>query len=215
MKYSNSFDSTWDNVDVIKWSLIEILSACICGNLLPLRPLVEQIILPFRSIYSWYSDRRSSRKSSEKTSLGFRSFGKFGRSGGSSKPKLISTLHFTQMSLSPTPTPGWDWKNSTKSDQNTMSPRTPTPAHFKKYIENIEEEYVQDVPHGMIRKTSTTVLPSQQSESTWTTSQKSMTNSVDRPSRDGSETDLMPPARQRPQRISGPWSRAFAVLDRR
>ncbi|KAF2627422.1 integral membrane protein, partial [Macroventuria anomochaeta] len=80
VKYSNSFDSTWDNADVIKWSLIEILSACICGNLLPLRPLIEQIMPPFRSIYSWYSDSRSSRKSSEKTSLGFR---RFGRSGGS------------------------------------------------------------------------------------------------------------------------------------
>ncbi|KAF3042926.1 hypothetical protein E8E12_007130 [Didymella heteroderae] len=215
VKYSNSFDSTWDNVDIIKWSLIEILSACICGNLLPLRPLVEQIMPPFRSVYGWYSDRRSSRKSSEKASLGIRSFGRFGRAGGSSKPRLISTLHFTRMSLSPTPTPGWNRKDSINSDQNTMmSPRTPTPAHFEIKIRDVEEDYVQDVPHGMIRKTSTAFLRSQQFESAMTTSQRPMTASADRSSRDGSETDLMSPARERPQRISGPWSRAFAVLDR-
>ncbi|KAL1598395.1 hypothetical protein SLS59_006679 [Nothophoma quercina] len=216
VKYSNSFDSTWDNVDVIKWSLIEILSACICGNLLPLRPLIEKVMPPFRSIYSWYSDRRSSGKSSEKASFGIRSFGRFGRSGGSSKPKLISTLHFTQMNLSPMPTPGWDWRNPTSSDTNTMvSPRISTPAHLEKQLQNVEEDYVQDVPHAMIRKTSTTVLRSTQTDSTMTTSQKTMTDSVDRPSRDGSETDLMPPTREREHRISGPWSRAFAVLDRR
>jgi hypothetical protein len=216
VKYSNSFDSTWDNVDVIKWSLIEILAACICGNLLPLRPLIEQIIPPFRSIYSWYSDRRSSRKTSEKTSFGIRSFGKFGRSGGSSKPRLISTLHFTQKSLSPTPTPGWDWKNPTNSDQNTMVfPRTPMPVHLEKNIGTVEEDYVQDVPHGTIRKTSTTFLRPQHTKSAMTTSQKTVTDSADRPSRDGSETGLVPPARERPRRISGPWSRAFAVLDRR
>ncbi|KAF9700165.1 hypothetical protein EKO04_001959 [Ascochyta lentis] len=212
VKYSNSFDSTWDNVDVIKWSLIEILAACICGNLLPLRPLIEQVMPNFRSIYSWYSDCRSS----EKTSLGFRSFGKFGRSDGSSKPRLLSTLQFTQMSLSPTPTPKWDRKNSMNSDQNTiLSPRTPTPAYFEKNFDNVHEEYMQGMPHSMIRKTTTTVLRSTQTGSTMMTSQKTMKESVDRPSRDGSETDLMPPARSREHRISGPWSRAFAVLDRR
>ncbi|KAJ4347712.1 hypothetical protein N0V95_005166 [Ascochyta clinopodiicola] len=148
VKYSNSYDSTWDNVDVIKWSLIEILAACICGNLLPLRPLIEQAMPNFRSIYSWYSDRRSSRKSSEKTSWGLRSFGMFGRSGGSSKPRLIPTLHFTQLSLSPTPTPDWDWKHSVNSDQNTMeSPRTPAPAYFEKDLGGVDENCVQVVPH--------------------------------------------------------------------
>ncbi|UPX14995.1 uncharacterized protein EKO05_0005463 [Ascochyta rabiei] len=211
VKYSNSYDSTWDNVDVIKWSLIEILAACICGNLLPLRPLIEQAMPNFRSIYSWYSDRRSSRKSSDKASWGLRSFGMFGRSGGSSKPRLISTLHFSQISLSPTSTPDWDRKHSIKSDQNTMiSPRTPTPAYFEKRLDDVDEDYVQDVPHGIIRKTSTTVLRSTQTGSTMVASQ-----TTTRPSRDGSETDLVPPTRDREHRISGPWSRALAVLDRR
>jgi hypothetical protein len=96
-----------------------------------------------------------------------------------------------------------------------VSPRTPTPAHFEKNLENVEEDYIQEVPHGMIRKTSTTVLRSTQTQSTMTVSQGTMTGSTDRPSRDGSETDLMPPEREREHRISGPWSRAFAVLERR
>lgn len=215
VKYSNSFDSTWDNVDVIKWSLIEILAACICGNLLPLRPLVEQLVPSFRSIYSWYSDRRSSRRSYEKASFGIRSFGRFGRFGGSNKPGVISSLHFTQMSLSPTPTPDWDWKNSTNSDQITMVfPQTPTTVYLEKKVGNDEEDYVQHVAHGMMRKVSPTHLRSQQSESAMTTSQKTMIDSSDRPSWDESKVDLTPPARERPQRVSGPWSRAFAFLDR-
>jgi hypothetical protein len=94
-----------------------------------------------------------------------------------------------------------------------ISPRTSTPANFEKNVDNVEEDYVEDVTHGMIRKTSTTVLRLTQMESTMT-SQKTTTDSVNRPSRDGSETDLTPPARDRDHRISGPWSRAFAVLDR-
>lgn len=213
LKYSNSFDSTWDNVDVIKWSLIEILAACFCGNLLALRPLIEQIIPPFRSIYSRHSNRRSSRKTTHKTFLGLRSFGRFGRSGDSGKP-IIPTLHLTQMSLSPspTPTPGWDWKDSSNSDQVTIvSPRTPTPAHLEKTIEFVEQDYVQDVPHGSVRKIPTP-FRSRHTESDMTASQKTMTDSIDRPSGDGSVRGLVPPARERPQRISGPWSRAFAVL---
>ena len=64
-----------------------------------------------------------------------------------------------------------------------VSPRTPAPAHFEKNLDNVEEDYVQDGTHGMIRKTSTTVLRSTQTESTMTTSQKTTTDSADRPSR--------------------------------
>jgi hypothetical protein len=216
VKYSNSFDSTWDNVDVLKWSLIEILSACICGNLLPLRPLVERFVSPFRSVYTWYSDRRSQRRSSEKTSFGTRSFGRFSRSGASSKPNLISSLHFTQISLSPTPTSGRDWKDAINSDTNTMaSPRTPNPVLLENNLESVEEDYVQEVPYGVMSKTSTTVTKSTQTKSTLTTSERTMTDSADRPSRDGSERDLVPPSKGRENRISGPWSRAFDVLYRR
>ncbi|KAL1595927.1 hypothetical protein SLS60_009617 [Paraconiothyrium brasiliense] len=218
VKYSNSFDATWDNVDVIKWSLIEILSACICGNLLPLRPLIDQIMPPFRSIYSWYSDHRSSQRTSEKTSLGFRSFGRFGRSSRPSRPKLISTLQFTQMSLSPSPTQGWDWKHSGKSEQHTMaSPRPMTHAHFERNPYNVGDSIddvheLQDETTGMAFTAS---LESPQSETTSEKARKTMKASIDRSSRDGSESGLMPPPRNREQRISGPWSCALAILDRR
>jgi len=93
-------------------------------------------------------------------------------------------------------------------------PLTPSHAHFEKNLVDVEEDYVQDVPYGMIRKTSTTVLRSQYSELTNTSSQMTAT-SFERSSREGSERGLVPPARVREHRISGPWSRAFAVLERR
>ncbi|KAF1977568.1 hypothetical protein BU23DRAFT_578050 [Bimuria novae-zelandiae CBS 107.79] len=57
LKYANTYDATWDNVDVLKWSLIELLSACICGNLMPLRPLIGRPVPGIRSAFSWYSRR--------------------------------------------------------------------------------------------------------------------------------------------------------------
>lgn len=214
VKYSNSFDSTWDNVDVIKWSLIELLSACICGNLLPLRPLIEKVMPPFRSIYSWYSDRKSSRKSSEKTPTDHHSFGVFRHFGASTKPKFISTLDFPRVTLMPDSKLGQTWRDSTDPSQiNVLPPSTPSPAYFEKSAATFKENYAEEVPHGMIRKTSTTVLRSHQSESTHMSSQITA-SSMERPSRDGSERGLMPPMREHEHRISGPWSRAFALLDR-
>lgn len=200
---------------MIKWSLIEVLSACICGNLLPLRPFIEKFVPPFRSIYSWYFDRKTSRKSSKKNTSGSRVLNRFSQFGGSRKPRLISTLHFTKVSLSPMPTSGWDWKKPSNLENTMVLPRNPIPAHLEKSPKNSEEDYVQDVPFGRIMKTSTTGLRSTQTQSTMTSSQKTMVDSVERPSRDGSESDLMPPTREREHHVSGPWSRAFAVLDRR
>ncbi|KAJ8118050.1 hypothetical protein OPT61_g890 [Boeremia exigua] len=213
VKYSNSFDSTWDNVDVIKWSLIEILSACICGNLLPLRPLLEKMMPSFHSIYSWYSDRKSSRKSSDKN-MGFHSFSRFGRSRVSKKPKFISTLDFTRISLTPTPAPGWDWEKSMYSEQTgVLSPRTPAPAHFEKPPTAMEEELSGDQSYRKANRVPTTMTGTQTSDLTFVSSQMTAV-SMERPSQNGSETHLVPPARERLNRISGPWSRAFALLDR-
>jgi hypothetical protein len=115
------------------------------------------------------------------------------------------------MSLSPTPTPEWDRKNSTNIEQNTMASfRTPTPEHLERPIENDEENYAPVSPHGMIEKTSLNTM----TQSTMTTSHKIVADS-DRLSRDGSETDLMPLGRDCEHRISGLWSHAFAILERR
>ncbi|KAH8199612.1 hypothetical protein TruAng_006205 [Truncatella angustata] len=42
--FANTFDSTWDNVDVIIWSLIELLTAVFLGSLPPLRPWIVKLV---------------------------------------------------------------------------------------------------------------------------------------------------------------------------
>ncbi|KAK0386812.1 hypothetical protein NLU13_6648 [Sarocladium strictum] len=41
--FANSLDSTWDNVDVANWSIIEVACAIICGSLPTLRPLFRKV----------------------------------------------------------------------------------------------------------------------------------------------------------------------------
>ncbi|TEA11261.1 Satratoxin biosynthesis SC1 cluster protein 4 [Colletotrichum sidae] len=43
ISYANTFDSTWDNVDVVLWSSIELNLAIVCGSLPALRPLFKKI----------------------------------------------------------------------------------------------------------------------------------------------------------------------------
>ncbi|KAL8305070.1 hypothetical protein RB597_003997 [Gaeumannomyces tritici] len=43
VSFTNSFDSTWDNVDVVTWSIIEVACAIICGSLPTLRPLLQKV----------------------------------------------------------------------------------------------------------------------------------------------------------------------------
>ncbi|KAM0818423.1 putative Extracellular membrane protein CFEM domain-containing protein [Seiridium cardinale] len=50
--FANTFDSTWDNVDVIIWSLIELLTAVFLGSLPPLRPWVNKIVPKITVIWS-------------------------------------------------------------------------------------------------------------------------------------------------------------------
>lgn len=189
LKFANTYDSTWDNVDVIKWSLIEILAACICGNLLPLRPLLEKIVLPVRSFFSWYT-RSISRKSSEKNTGTSSKFN--WRDKISKKPDLITTLNFTKFGV----TSHLDWN----SDVSEISPRTPCPAHMDEKGERVG---VHVQPHhvdmGVFRDTPTPELDSMQT---------STTDSEGRASRTDSEGGLMPGGRARECRHSGPWSYA-------
>ncbi|KAF2997086.1 hypothetical protein E8E13_003086 [Curvularia kusanoi] len=190
VKYSNSFDATWDNVDVLKWSLIEILSACICGNLVPLRLLIEKA-LP--SIRSFHSGHGSSRKSSSKTQIGFHDLSGSGRSSDIKKPKLTSS------SLGSAPAP-----HLTRPQQGTLdSLRTPASAHLEK---GVSYELVEDIPASKQRpRTGESIKPKLQ---------ESFTNNSERPSNE-SKTGLIPPLPEREHRVSGPWSCAFAFIDRR
>ena len=64
LQFANTYDSTWDNVDILKWSVIEVFLACICGNLMALRPLVSKAIPTIRSAISPHS--RGVRQTYEK-----------------------------------------------------------------------------------------------------------------------------------------------------
>ncbi|KAF4777397.1 integral membrane protein [Colletotrichum scovillei] len=41
--FAESYDTTWDNVDVVTWSMAEISCALMCGSLPALRPLLKKI----------------------------------------------------------------------------------------------------------------------------------------------------------------------------
>ncbi|WYZ42468.1 hypothetical protein EsH8_VI_000167 [Colletotrichum jinshuiense] len=41
--FAESYDTTWDNVDVVTWSVTEISCALLCGSLPALRPLLKKI----------------------------------------------------------------------------------------------------------------------------------------------------------------------------
>ncbi|CAI4214272.1 unnamed protein product, partial [Parascedosporium putredinis] len=41
--FANSLDATWDNVDIVIWSIIEVTCAIICGSLPTLRPLLQKV----------------------------------------------------------------------------------------------------------------------------------------------------------------------------
>lgn len=43
IKFSATYDVTWDNVDVVIWSLIEVFCAILCASLPALRPLLKTI----------------------------------------------------------------------------------------------------------------------------------------------------------------------------
>ncbi|KAI9147983.1 Satratoxin biosynthesis SC7 cluster protein [Paramyrothecium foliicola] len=41
--FANTMDATWDNVDIVIWSIIEVTCAIICGSLPTLRPLLQKV----------------------------------------------------------------------------------------------------------------------------------------------------------------------------
>ncbi|KAK1919229.1 hypothetical protein P3342_008953 [Pyrenophora teres f. teres] len=95
LEFSNSYDSTWDNVDVVKWSVIEALAACICGNLMALRPLVDRIMPTIRSVVSPYPWRL--RQSCKKTPSGLESHGCSDNSDAFANSKVSTNSDCTEL----------------------------------------------------------------------------------------------------------------------
>ena len=194
LKYANTYDSTWDNVDVIKWSLIEILSACICGNLMPLRPIVDKILPSLRSVFSSYS--KGSRKNSENSSNGVAKSKWYRVNKGDRKPKLISTLQITRMSL----TPRWvsEEESATRmtSPLDKPLPALPEMAH-KVHEHHVGEGYMHLVSNRATRGSLVCTMRSFDEES--------------EAGRGGREV-LSPPARGREECHSGSWSRALSMI---
>nr|XP_036582747.1 CFEM domain containing integral membrane protein [Colletotrichum truncatum]KAF6791538.1 CFEM domain containing integral membrane protein [Colletotrichum truncatum] len=50
VSFANTFDATWDNVDVVIWSCLEMNLVIICGSLPALHPLFRAIAKLFRSV---------------------------------------------------------------------------------------------------------------------------------------------------------------------
>jgi hypothetical protein len=197
INYANTYDSTWDNVDVIKWSLIEILSACVCGNLLPLRPLIDKIMSNITTITSWNSIR--SQRTSEKHSMTDH------RSKQSvSKKRSIEKVNHTP--YVPYKQPAWSQEEILH--RNNPSPTTPSPA-FDRDIESCEiiKEYEPslEVPPTPPEKDTRPASPATSTDTT----------SPERKKTKGSKKHLeIPPMSFQEHRFSGPWSRALALLDR-
>lgn len=130
---------------MIKWSLIELVSACICGNLLPLRPLLQRLMPSLRSAFSWYTSwsksRSRSRKSSDKSTKSGSKWARLTGRGTGKRPKFLPTLHFTQVDLSP----GWDYKKSEASDMT--DPSSPCPAHFSGSMGSVDDHRDEEYGH--------------------------------------------------------------------
>ncbi|KAH8647201.1 integral membrane protein [Xylariales sp. PMI_506] len=67
VEFSKTYDSTWDNVDAIVWSMIELTCIIVCGSLPPLRPWFGQLVPSINSLRStgWGSGQSKGAKKPE------------------------------------------------------------------------------------------------------------------------------------------------------
>ncbi|EXF84884.1 integral membrane protein [Colletotrichum fioriniae PJ7] len=72
VSFANSFDSTWDNVDVVLWSSVELNLAIICGSLPALRPLFKKLPIFFTTIKSTIQTGTHRRKSQAQSTTAVR-----------------------------------------------------------------------------------------------------------------------------------------------
>ncbi|KAI0470115.1 integral membrane protein [Xylariaceae sp. FL0804] len=65
VQFSTTLDSTFDNVDIIVWSMIELTCVIVCGSLPPLRPYLGKLLPSLATIRSFRSRAKSSKGHSE------------------------------------------------------------------------------------------------------------------------------------------------------
>ncbi|KAI1335881.1 integral membrane protein [Xylariaceae sp. FL0016] len=62
VQFSATFDSTYDNVDAIVWSMIELTCVIVCGSLPPLRPYLGKMFPSLETIAKSFQSRSKSFK---------------------------------------------------------------------------------------------------------------------------------------------------------
>ncbi|TDZ33059.1 Satratoxin biosynthesis SC1 cluster protein 4 [Colletotrichum spinosum] len=65
--FSSTFDTTWDNVDIVIWSTIEVFCAILCASLPALRPLLQKVPRLFTTNIN--SDSKTMSSSPSKRSI--------------------------------------------------------------------------------------------------------------------------------------------------
>ncbi|WQF86882.1 Putative extracellular membrane protein, CFEM [Colletotrichum destructivum] len=61
--FSSTFDTTWDNVDIVIWSIVEEFCAILCASLPALRPLLQKVPQLFTSKKETTKETRSTAQS--------------------------------------------------------------------------------------------------------------------------------------------------------
>ncbi|KAH9905610.1 integral membrane protein [Xylariomycetidae sp. FL2044] len=69
VQFSTTFDSTFDNVDAIVWSMIELTCVIVCGSLPPLRPWFSKVFPSLETIKSFRSRAKSTSKGQSSASV--------------------------------------------------------------------------------------------------------------------------------------------------
>lgn len=104
--FANSMDATWDNVDIVVWSIIEVACAIVCGSLPALRPLLSKI----PGIFSTAGSRGGSAEEPEGD-----------RRAVDGIAKRLSAP-FTQRTFSQLPGNAWEPTSSGDARDKTLSP---------------------------------------------------------------------------------------------
>ncbi|RDW59682.1 hypothetical protein BP6252_12769 [Coleophoma cylindrospora] len=93
--FGNSLDVTWDNTDIIIWSLIEIYAALICGCLITIRPLLSKYM---PSIFPGSSARETFTEQEQQRQKQFR--GEESGGGGGQFKRRLRSMKLSSLDMS-------------------------------------------------------------------------------------------------------------------